>query len=102
MVASPPIRPISAAALSDTCMWDPNATVTEAPTAMATTSAPMKPDHVLLGENRGQSLGPPTIFPTAKAPMSAAHVTASNNMVQARPSCGPSRTQVRARQGAPR
>ena len=85
MVARPPASPISAAPASDRRMSNA-ATPTAA--AAAPTRPPKNPDHVLLGEKRGQSLGPFKALPTTKAQMSAAQVVANSIIVQPpRPAC---------------
>ena len=55
------------------------------PAPIAVKSPPTKPDQVLFGENRGQSLGPFRMLPTAKAPMSAPQVQANSISVHQTP-----------------
>ena len=94
MVASPPKKPINAAPASERRITSA-AIPTE--TAVEAASPPKNPVHVLLGENRGQSLGPFKALPTTKAAMSAAHVVANSIITQPRP-WWVSRSQMMARQ----
>src|SRR5271169_2683397 len=82
IVASPAARPMIAAPTRDRRI---SSAATPAAAAAAPIRPPKKPDHVLLGEYRGQSLGPFKALPTAKAQMSAAQVVASSITVQPAP-----------------
>src|SRR5688572_10471134 len=79
MVATPTERPISAAAIR--LSRKAGSAAIRVPTAMEARSPPTKPDQVLFGENRGQSLGPLNVLPTANAPMSAAQVQANSIII---------------------
>ncbi len=83
MVARPTARPTKAAA--HRLSWKYGREAIRAPAAMAAASPPMNPDHVLFGENRGQSFGPFSVLPTANAPMSAAQVAANSIKVHHMP-----------------
>ena len=79
MVARPTASPMKPAA--KTLSWNAGSAAIRAPAPVAAASPPTKPDHVLLGENRGHSLGPFKVLPTANAPISAAQVAAKSIIV---------------------
>src|SRR5689334_3104268 len=82
---------------------DPPGTAREykEPTIELAKSAPTKPDHVLLGETRGHSFGPPNNLPDRKPAVSETTTMTTRKTTASSPSSASERSQINATAGRP-